>query len=224
MKILDRSYSSSLFRPKPVVHIDRATGLLLVVTSWGRQEHADLVVSEVAKYMTSARGDVEVTSHFEVLPTLTKDSNDLRVALMMVNDLLYRGDNRSEYMSGLEIVALVHEGRKLSWAQVGAPHLLLHQPGQVLLPLSLSHDHGLMAGAPRPPLPSRLLGVERFCQINCGDFFVTDEDEIALLASSRLPTSLWRHRDPLTLEDLTDQMVAEDQESPFWLGLVTFTD
>jgi hypothetical protein len=227
VKLEHRSYNSRQFRPKPHIHTEADGSLVVIATSWGLPEHAALAAEEVAKYASAARGDVEVTSPFEVLTCLSDDANHLRIGMMIANDLLYRRENRTEYVSGLEILAISRRGPQISWAQVGAPHVLLRRPGRPLVPLALSYDHSfeIVASSARlAPLPSRLLGTDPTCHIHCGDLRIGREDVLVLASSSLLPSSLWTEAGPYDLARVTREMMTLDPESPFWLGLVDFRD
>lgn len=225
MKIQERSYSSKIFRPKPYLHVEPDGSLLVVATSWGQPEHASLVADEISKYVTAARGDVEVTSPFEFLTCLSDQANHLRIGMMIANDVLYRGENKAEYVSGVEVLAIARSGEEIAWAQVGAPHLLLRRAGRPLVPLATSFDHSFelsLRGGVSAPLPSRLLGVEPTSNIVCGDLRAGDKDLLVLLSSSQLPQSLWTAEGPLDLQGVTRHLVQEDPDLPFWLGLVDF--
>jgi hypothetical protein len=223
----ERSYSSKLFRPKPVIHTESDGSLLVIATSWGLPEHATRVADEIAKYVTSARGDVEVTSPFEFLTCLSSEANHLRIATQIANDVLYRGENKSEYVSGVELLAVSRVGSQIAWAQVGAPHLLLRRPGRPLVPLATCFDHSFevsLQGRREAPLPSRLLGVDPSCNIVSGDLQAGPDDLMILLASSLLPSALWTAPGPFDLQGLTKHLIQEDAEAPFWLGLVDFSN
>lgn len=226
MKLQERSYSSKIFRPKPHVHVEADGALLVVATSWGLPEHAALVAGEIANYVTAARGDVEVTSPFEYLTSLSDAANDLRISMLVANDVLYRGENKSEYVSGVEVLAILRQDSQVAWAQVGSPHLLLRRPGRPLVPLATSFDHSFelaLQGKHEAPLPSRLLGVDPSCQIVCGDLQAGADDLLVLLSSSQLPPALWTAPGPFDLRNLTGHLIAENPDLPFWIGLVDFT-
>lgn len=223
MKIQARSYSSKLFRPKPHVHLEDDGSLLVIATSWGQPEHAALVADEIVKYVTAARGDVEVTSPFEIVPALSREANHLRIGTLIANEILYRGENKAQYLSGVEVLAVGRQGTQLAWAQVGAPHLLLRRQGRPLVPLATSFDHSFelsLAGQHESPLPSRLLGVDPSCHISSGDLQVSENDLLVLLASSMVPPALWTVSGPYDLQILTKHLVENDPDAPFWLALI----
>lgn len=224
MKLQERSYSSKVFRPKPAVHMDNDGTLLVVATSWGEPEHALKVTEEVVKYVNAARGDVEVTSPFEFLTCLSDDANHLRIGTLIANDQLYRSENRQEYVSGVEVLAISCRRGQLAWAQVGAPHLLLQRKSRPLVPLAVSYDHTFelgLRGSRLAPLPSHLTGVDPTCNILSGDLQVQPGDSVVLLAASLLPSALWGAAEGTRdVAAITRSMIAADAELPFWLGVL----
>lgn len=223
MHIQERSYSAKTFRPKPYIHMEPDGSLLVVATSWGRAEHAQMTAEEVAKYVSAAQGDVEVTSPFEFLTCLSDGANHLRIGLLIANEFLYRGENKNEYQCGVEVLAISRKGSQVAWAQVGSPHVLLNRQGRPLVPLSTVFDHSFemsLSGRKASPLPSHFLGVDPTCNVMCGDLQATSRDSLILLASSLLPPSLWTTTGAFDLLSVTQRMISEDPESPFWLGHV----
>ncbi|HWU42160.1 MAG TPA: hypothetical protein VN132_01940, partial [Bdellovibrio sp.] len=137
MKLQERSYSTKILRPKPLIHVEADGSLIVVATAWGEHEPAQRALEEVAKYVNSAKADVEVTSPFEFLGCLTDEANYVRTGFMLANEILYRGENRTQYSCGVEIAALFHRGDQLAWAHVGCPSLFLQRQRQRLQPLSI---------------------------------------------------------------------------------------
>lgn len=224
MKIEERSYSSKILRPKPTVHLEEDGSILVVATAWGQPEHAQKVVEHVSKYVGAAKADVEVTSPFEFLTCLPDEVNYLRTAILIANEELYRGENRAEYFSGVEVLVLYQKQNQIAWAQVGSPGLLLKRQGMPLQPLStpldlsteLSTAEGRLA-----PLPSQLLGLDPTCDIKVGHLHSQPGDRLMLMAGSRLANSLWVPglQEP-QLTEITRHMVNENPDLPFWLGVV----
>lgn len=225
MKIQERSYSTKVLRPKPLIHQQDDGALIVVATSWGPSEHAQRALDEVVKYVDAAASDVEVTSPFEFLTCLTDEVNYLRTSLQIVNDLIYRGVNRKEYAAGVELMAIFKRGSQVAWAHVGNPSLLIQRKGCGLQPLSIGQDLSselAPEGAILPPLPSQLLGLEPSCLIHCGHTHVKEGDQLVLLGSSEIATSLWtRPSESFDLSTVTQKMIQEFPETPFWLGVVS---
>ena len=224
MKMQERSYSGKIIRPKPIIRHDEEGSLIVVATAWGQADHGEKAVEEVVKYVNAAKADVEVTSPFEFLSCLPDEVNYVRTAIHIANDALYRGDNRREYFTGVEILAMFQRGNMLAWAHVGAPSILLQRHGKSLQPIAIGMDHtgDLQEDySVLPPLPSQLIGLDPTCDIHCGHMSVTSGDQVVLLGSSTIAQSLWtRSRGAMALGDVTNAMIQENPEAPFWLGIV----
>ncbi|MEN0057894.1 MAG: hypothetical protein AAGB31_03595 [Bdellovibrio sp.] len=224
MELRERSYSSKILRPRPLIHREDDGSLIVVATAWGQPEPAQRAMEEVVKYVNAARSDVEVTSPFEFLTCLSDEVNYVRTGLLIANDLLYRGENKSEYFSGVEILALFRRGSQVAWAQVGCPSLLIQRKNQSVQPLSIALDLSSEmqeVGSTLSPLPSQLLGLDPTCHIQCGHVHVNEEDQLILLASAQMAVSLWNKRNEMMeLGAITTHMIQENPEMPFWLGLV----
>ncbi|WII70629.1 hypothetical protein QJS83_09180 [Bdellovibrio sp. 22V] len=224
MKLQERSYSTKIMRPKPAIHQEDDGSLIVIATSWGQPEHAQRAMDEVVKYVNAAKSDVEVTSPFEFLTCLSDEVNYVRTGMLIANDILYRGENKMEYFSGVEILALFKRGQQVAWGQVGCPSLFIQRKNQSLQPLSIGLD--LSSELPvdseaLPPLPAQLLGLDPTCYVQCGHTHVQDGDQLVLLASSSVASSLWVHSGQAAeLSTITNRMIQESPESPFWLGLV----
>ncbi len=180
-------------------------------------------MEEVVKYVGSAESDVEVTSPFEFLSNFTDEVNYVRTSLLIANDFLYRGENKTEYFSGVELMALFRRGSQVAWAHVGAPSLLIQRKHQSLQPLSIGTDlSSELRNAEQvlPPLPSRLLGLEPSATFSAVTR-ISSEDQLVLIAGTSIASSLWIKDSYTTdLGSITDRMIQENPEAPFWLGLV----
>lgn len=225
MKLLERSYSSKIMRPKPLIHREDDGSLIVVATSWGQPEHAQRAMDEVVKYVGAAKADVEVTSPFEFLTCLSDEVNYVRTGILIANDILYRGENRTEYFSGVELMAVFKRGPQVAWAHVGCPSLFIQRRSRSLQPLSIGLDMSSEMPSGLPPMPSQLLGLDPTCFVQCGHTHVNDGDRLVLLASSNIATSLWtRAGDSLDLGSITTGLIQEDPNNPFWLGVVEISN
>lgn len=227
MQITERSYNSKMIRPKPLIHVEGDGSLIIVATVWGMPEHGQRVVEEISKYMGAAKADVEVTSPFEFLSCLPDEVNYVRTATLIANDTLYRGENKSEYLSGVEILVVYRRGSQIAWAQVGAPALFVKKPNLPLQPLSSHLDLAVELGEDQilAPMPSQLLGLEPTCDIKVGHFYARDEDQLVLMASGQIGESLWKSdTKEMTLPEWTKGLVKENPDLPFWLGVISLKD
>lgn len=224
MKLQERSYSGKVIRPKPHVHVEDDGSLLILATSWGQAEHAVLAANEVAKYVNAAKEDIEVTSHFEFMTCLSDEANYVRTALLIANEALYRGENRREYSSGVELLALFRRGQQVAWAHVGSPSLFIQRKNQNLQPLSIAQDLSSEISSPEelmPALPGQLLGLDPTCDVRTGHVLLNAEDQLILLSSAQVAPALWCHGTaPWDIASVTQRMIQESPSSAFWLGLV----
>lgn len=222
MKLQERSYSTKILRPKPLIYTEDDGSLIVVATSWGQPEHGQRAMDEIVKYVRAAQSDVEVTSPFEFLSCLTDEINYVRTGILIANDMLYRGENKMEYFSGVEIMAIFKRGPQVAWAQVGAPSLFIQRKNRQLQALSIGTDlSSEFSDQTLAPLPSNLLGLEPTCYIQCGHTHVTEGDQLVLLASTNVATSLWtKEASEADLSNITTRMIQDSPESPFWLGLI----
>ena len=224
MKLQERSYSTKIMRPKPLVHSEEDGSMIVIATSWGQPEHGQRAVDEVVKYINAAKADVEVTSPFEFLTCVTDEVNYVRTGLLIANDALYRGENRTQYFSGVEVLALFRRDNQIAWAQVGCPSLFIQRQNQSLQPLSMGLDLSTEmkpAEGALPPLPGQLLGLDPTCNIQCGHTLIHEGDQLVLLASTTVAPSLWSLPPyQADLNHVTNRMIQEDPEAPFWLGLI----
>ena len=224
MKIKERCYSTKVIRPRPLLHLEPDGSLLVVTNSWGQPEQAQNAMNEVVKYINGAKSDVEVTSPFEFLTCLSDEVNYARTGILVANEMLYRGSNRNQYFSGVEILTLSRRGNQVAWAQVGSPNIYLQRNQRRLQPLSVCQDLSSEIeeeGGSLPPLPGQLMGLEMSCNVQCGSTVVRSGDQLILLSSSCITSALWsKDSAKLDLAEVTKLMIQESPDSPFWLGIV----
>jgi hypothetical protein len=224
VRLSERSYSTKSVRPRPTVYAEPDGSLLVITTSWGETELAHRVNEDIAKYVQAAMADVEVTSPFEFLTCFSDETNYLRVALLIANDSVYRGDNRGEYLGAIETLVILRRDNKIAYAQVGAPNLMIQKDGMGLAPIAVSYESSHELGnqfESLAPMPQSLLGVDPTVNIRCGDFRVEDNDRLIVYSGAFWPESLWAptHTDE-DLRHLTQKIVQQSPDSPFWLGLI----
>lgn len=239
MRIEERSYSTKTVRPRPAIYIEPDGSFVVISTSWGDPEHGFKVNEDIAKYIQAATADVEVTSPFEFLGSLTTEANYLRIATLISNEALYRGINKADYQAGVETLLLLRKGSQIAFAQAGSPHLLIQKRNRLVTPISVSLDAGLEMGGdsqdPLSPLPQTLLGIDSSLNIRTGDFRVDEGDRLLLYAGNIWPKSLWSSewnpqgnsqasQSQSDLQLLTQKLVQAAPESPFWLGIVTLEE
>ncbi len=228
MRIAERSYSTKNFRPRPEIYVEPDGSFIVVTTSWGSSEHAARLNEDVSKYIQAAKADVEVTSPFEFLTSLTNQANYLRIATLIANETFYRSENKVAYQAGLETLLLLRTGSQMAYAQVGSPHLLIQKSDKVMAPISVNFDSSFeMSGEDgmlMPPLPQTLVGTDTNLNIRVGDFHIRDSDRLILYAGGVWPESIWSSSYSADLQQMTQKLVQKNPDAPFWLGIVELSD
>lgn len=214
MRVIERSYSGQVFRPKPI--IDSKPDTLIIATSWGSQDHGQKVVKRVNDFLSLA-AEPDATSMGSYIEGIGSMANRLRSAAMLANESLFSVENRDEYVAGVELTAFSIHNNNLSWVQVGTPHLLL-STRKGLQPLSYSPDWAWQLGSPSPLL-CHGLGLEPHCQVQCGSVKVETLDKVILVSRSSIPGAFYAQAN-LGLQELSQVLVQDTPEMPFWLGIV----
>ena len=224
LKLNERPYSGSTFRPRPEIHLDSATGTFIVATPWGSRDVARKVIDRMNDYLALSREDSEATSPFQKLSCLSDQANALRIATLLANEAVYREENRTEYRSGVELFAGLLTDDEFVWVQSGNPQILLHRAGRTLLPLGsqidLSYDMSEGDGL-LPALPSQLVGIDSTLNFNINSFRARQGDKLVLISHSHMPTSLFGLKDAdIELDALSRHLSKTHPDHAFWLGLL----
>lgn len=223
-KFNSRPYSGSTFRPRPEVHIDPSSNLLLVATPWGQRSSARKAIDTILEYYALANSDHEVTSPFERLTCLSTAANNLRTATLLANELLYREENKAEYRSGVEIFGASFVDSEFVWLQVGQPQILLARAGERLMPLGGYVDLSLDMSESNellPALPNQLLGLDSTVNLTMNSFRAKPGDRIILMSHSSPPPALYgMTRDELSLDQISGMLAKANPDMAFWIGLL----
>jgi hypothetical protein len=223
MKFEHRAYGGKLFRPTPEVHFAPEQSRLLVATSWGDSSGASKCIDLINDYLNSTQDDQEVTTPIPWLIHLSRLTNRLRTALLLVNDSLYRNENKTELSCGVEISIIVRDHAEVAIASIGHPELFLKRETQPLSAVHAQRDftQEFSKTAWLPPLPAQLLGVEKTCSPTYASFRAQADDQLLLVARSAIPGKIFENdATPLRLPALSQAMAQHDPQMPFWIGLV----
>lgn len=223
MKIEERNYSTKVIKPKPVVFHSPDFNLVVVMTCWGDSAFKDRIFDEIQKFVFAAEGDIEVTSPFEMNTYLSRDCNFLRMGTLLINDLIYRGENRDTYQSCYELLILYRKDKKVCWSQVGTPNIYLFKEHLTPLSVSLPLNHSVTTQA--LSLPQQYLGTELHCYFQLGEITVDSSQKLLLFNESILHKDIWAlSADEFTMERALKSQIQFDPESPFWMAMIDFKD
>lgn len=228
IKIFEQSYQADFFYPRPEVHFDAENGLCIIAFPWGNRSSARKAIDYVIDFFHSTQNDQEVTSPFEKLTCLSPMANNLRVALMLTNDLIFKEDNSDELLTGLEVAVLAHDHGELVVGQVGAPGIYLARANNPLVNINSYNDLSSSAiewdkGQNTPPLPSVLLGVHSTSIIRLNSFKPQINDKLILSTVNHVPSDLGSlARVNYSFKSVVDHLVNEQPRHGFWVGQITF--
>lgn len=219
-----RPYSGKQPRPKPEVHFEASLNTLIIAIPWGPRAGARKVIDRILEFLAFASQDKEATSPLPKLSCLSDSANNLRIAALLANDMLYREDNREEYHVGVELIALTLSGNELSWVQVGGPNVLLARDNQTLMSLESKTDLSIDCSDkknahPLTPLPGQLLGLDSNVNVSVNSFRARAKDRLILLAHSQPPSVVysWTQAD-LDLDTMVRAVATSAPQRAFWLG------
>ncbi|MCB0365702.1 MAG: hypothetical protein H6624_18760 [Bdellovibrionaceae bacterium] len=222
MNLQERSYNGQFTRPRPEVHVEEHASLVIIATPWGNRSGARRAIQSITEFFLAAKDDVEVTSPFQKLTCLSPMANNLRVAVMLANDIVYQEENRSEYLSGLELFVGAKDGNEFSFIQVGHPQIFLDRPGADLITTGCLTDLALDFSPKRKkfaPLPNTLLGVHSTTAPTIRTLRIGEGDRVVLLSHSWVPTPFFSlERGKRNLDSLSSVLANQAPDEPYWLG------
>ncbi len=220
MDFVQRSFpGNNATLPTPQIYFEPQEKLLIVATAWGSPTGAKKVIETISEYFLATKSDKEATSPFRRLNYLSTAANNLRIATLVANELLYREENRNEYRCGIELFVGTIQDRELAWLQVGYPNIMIQRKGHSLLPISVhmglanevEHSEKFL-----PPLPNSLIGISPEPQLFIQSICPKPGDNIVLLSRSWIPRELFKSN-VKTFEDMS-RALSLDPNEPFWLG------
>ncbi len=216
MEFQERSYNAKWIRPRPRIYLDPSGDFVLILTLWGDLEQADVIFDQVKQHLQSVREDRELTTPFQNILTLSDEANNLRVATLITNDLIYRNLNNEKYSVVAETCYISIKKQNVAWCQMGGPHLFMRKKNDRPQPISCFPESKKTLES--FPLPNYFMGAEPTISPRCGDLYLESGDEIILLSSSTVPAEIWNLNESATVEAWTDALVKSHEGQPFWLG------
>ncbi len=221
MKMNERSFSGRFFRPRPIVEAFDNSKSLLIAVPWGAKEPAENVLQSTRESIVAVSGqhDPEMTVAIGQSAVVESVQQRMCRAVRLANEKNYLQYNAADYSSAAEFLGLVVEDKTLSWAQVGAIHLLIYnQKG--LQPLCYSPDWAWQIQQDAPLL-CQGIGLDSTCQIQTGSYRLLGNETVICIARSYIPQQLFAAGSP-DLEELTRILAEESEQTPFWITTIHF--
>lgn len=190
MNLSHRHFKKEFAIPRLVSRIENDMGLVMLATPWGDESATSLAFEVIIDYLKSSQDDIEATTPFEKMEILNKTENDLRAAVLLANEKIFREINRGEYVSALELTLILKSKYQMTWLTTGG-HQLQIRSGDFAALVCGSLPH------PSSPLPSQLMGVDRHCWMQCGscnsnsqlEFIVNSDGSVQASPTNSFPAS-----------------------------------
>jgi hypothetical protein len=224
MNFEERSFiGNTTSMPRPEIYFNAEEKLLIVATAWGNARGAKKFVETVSEHFLATRQDKDATSPFRRLEYLSTTANNLRISVLVGNEVLYREENRNEYRSGVELFVGSMREREVAWVQVGHPHILFCREGQPIMPLSVHLSLASeVSTEPLPPLPNSLLGISPEPNLFVQSIRPQDGDSLLLLSRSWIPSELFSLAPEKRNFPGVSKALSGNGKEPYWLGLWGF--
>lgn len=174
MKSKINSHNGFQKLPQTKVHSLLNDNLLIYIRLWSGPEVEQKAVDEIARYLSAADADLEVTTPFDYLESISSLANKVRVALLLANEAIY-AENKEKYTQGFEIAICYKHNKEVSIGSVGRfaftaekkdKSFRLFESGAFLDDLVL--------------LPTDLLGIEREVNLSCTSISIRDLSSIQI--------------------------------------------
>jgi hypothetical protein len=201
-------------RPQAEAAIDKTATLFTVAFSWGEISPVEKINDSLKSYYFASKNDLEVTSPFEILPSLTPLANKIRTGLLIANGAVYSGYNSRAFAAGCEFLCIATENRELVVGQVGGPSVILTRNKENIL-LSCTND---IYFGQTEPMPANLIGIENMCYPQINSFRFEQGDQLTLISRGFLPHSLLGLNLAISMQVITKTISEENSTIPFWIG------
>lgn len=168
MKYTVHANNGVLKFPETQIHSLLNDNLLIYVRLWSGRDSEEKVIDEILRYLSAADADLEVTTPFDHIESLSSLANVVRVALLLANEALYI-ENKEKYSQGFEIAICYKNNKEISMGSIGRfsfsanktnKEFLIYESGGGMDDLTL--------------LPTALLGLEREPEVHCASVSTRD--------------------------------------------------
>ena len=93
--------------------------LFIFFRSWSGLEIQQKVIDEISHFLSAADADLEVTTPFEFIESLSSYANKVRISLLLANDIVHKTENKERYAQGCEIGIVYKKNNEVICASVG---------------------------------------------------------------------------------------------------------
>jgi len=174
VKYVEQSFNSDLKLPHTQVTMYLNDQLILAIRSWTGTDHVQTIADEITRFLSAADAELEVTTPFDYLESLSTLANKVRVALLLANDAIYT-QNKEKYLFGFEVAVCYKNQKEIVVASMGRFAVQYAKKQKVY---SVYKAPGLMDELTL--LPANLMGVDKNPQIECCSFSTQELAQVEL--------------------------------------------
>lgn len=219
LEITHRSYPGKTRRPSPYIKEDAL--ILSIITPWNAEiSQAEKVVNLFSNYYSISSEDLNKTRMTKPKPYLSSNEDLIYSALEQTNEKIFYEHNEKELSLGFEACFIVETLNEITLAGIGQPHIYISKDNQPLHPVGLSSSSDSLNPSPHlDPLPYHLLGAHDETSIFIQSIKKMDKNQLVLTYRNYIPGSFIDEQNR-SLDVLSNILAQENQDIPFWLGLV----
>lgn len=208
MKISSRSANHDCQLPSTQVYQLLNNQLTVFLRTWGTSEYNQKVIDEITHYLSTTQADIEVTTPFDYLESLSSLANRTRVSLLLAHDLLYKTDNRNEYLVGFECLVLFKNKREIAWSGVGRFTIskIQNERLNTIFSLGADLDEEVL-------LPVQLMGLEKEITVISGSISAGEDTKLVVASNYNSDVRLTDGLDIAALEVVPNN-------ATYWFSLV----
>ena len=210
MKIQARSATAQNQLPATQVYQQLNDDLTIFLRPWGSSEFNQKVIDEITHYLSTTQADIEVTTPFDYMESLSSLANRTRVALLLAHDLLYKTDNRNEYSVGFECFILFRSKKEMAYAGVGRFSLSKFKEHSLNTIMSMGSDLD-----DESLLPVQLIGLEKDISVSAGSVAFDEQHEYVLSSPFRCEVRMNERSSGVGKVDLWPS------NSTYWYSIIT---
>lgn len=217
MKIVTRAAHQHQKLPNTETHQLLDGQLILFLRSWGSSDYSQRFIDEVEHYMSSAQADIEVTTPFDYLESISSLANRTRVSLLLAHDVFYKNENKNVYVVGFEATVMFRQKSELAWSSVGRFSIDKVQKQGVnrIFRSGSDLDSEVL-------LPVQLVGVERELDISSGSLFYDTDSHVVVSSVYKNELVFAQDNQKSESKNSNDSVVdVAQQDGTYWFSVLS---
>jgi subtilase family serine protease len=160
--------------------------LLVCLRSWNGTDANQKVVDEISHFLSAANADLEVTTPYEFVESLSSLANKVRIATLLANDNIHKTENKDTYTHGYELAIIFKNQQEISWATVGRYEICAIKNKKKISIINSGHflDDEIL-------LPVALLGLDREPTVLAGSLSVKHLESLQIESNYDERSTYW---------------------------------